>query len=51
MNPRILPTSEPPTIPSKLVEDFTPLLLSDRAHEPVPGLRGAGRDARRSPSS
>ena len=32
MNPRILPTSEPPTIPSKLVEDFTPLLLSDRAH-------------------
>jgi 2-oxoglutarate ferredoxin oxidoreductase subunit beta len=37
MNPNILPTDRPPSIPSQLVEDHTPLLLSDDEHYLCPG--------------
>jgi 2-oxoglutarate ferredoxin oxidoreductase subunit beta len=37
MNPIILPTDQPPSTPSRLLEDFTPQLLSDAEHHLCPG--------------
>jgi 2-oxoglutarate ferredoxin oxidoreductase subunit beta len=37
MKLNILPTDQPPTIPSQLVEDYTPSLLSDAEHHLCPG--------------
>jgi 2-oxoglutarate ferredoxin oxidoreductase subunit beta len=37
MKPTILPTEAPPAVPSRLVEDFTPEVLSDTPHQLCPG--------------
>jgi 2-oxoglutarate/2-oxoacid ferredoxin oxidoreductase subunit beta len=37
MTLKILPTSRPPTVPARLVEDFTPTLLNDGEHHLCPG--------------
>jgi 2-oxoglutarate ferredoxin oxidoreductase subunit beta len=37
MKPSILPTDQPPSVPSRLVEDFAPSLLRDDDHHLCPG--------------
>jgi 2-oxoglutarate ferredoxin oxidoreductase subunit beta len=37
VNPKVIATDGPPSVPARLVEDFTPVVLSDTPHHLCPG--------------